>query len=120
MSARPLPVADATALRLVALLEQYRQDIEDLKSTWLDAEHYARVSRGLEEMRVLCAGLPMLSVPWMQLMISNAELVNCLWTASASGEVAGVQRCKAEHLVAIHALRDTCHCYFTLVECSLE
>ena len=69
MSARQLPAPDATAFRLAALLEQYEQDVEELAATWRDAGLYERVSREIDEMRLLCAGLPMLSAPWVHVLI---------------------------------------------------
>lgn len=86
MSARELPAVDAMAFRLAVLLEQYEQDVEELTSTWFDPALYARVSRELGEMRLLCAQLPLLSVQSIDLLISHAELVHCLWTGSPTGK----------------------------------
>lgn len=117
MSARPLPATDATAFRIAALLEQYEQDVEDLESPWPDVELHARMSRDLDEMRVLCAAVPLLSVPWVHLMISNAEFLHCLRSGPAGGEPSvAARRCKGEHLVAIRALRERCLSNFTRVE----
>ena len=116
MSAREFPPDDATAFRLAALLEQYEQDVEELPFPCLDAAFYQRVSRELGEMRVLCAGLPLLSVPWVHLRISHAELVHGLWSASASGEDSDHERRKAHHQAAIRALRQKCLGHFTRVE----
>jgi hypothetical protein len=117
MSACQFPTADTTAFRLAALLEEYEQHVGELTSTWLDAALYARVSREIGEMRLLCAALPLLSVPWVHLLISHAELVHCLWTCPPDGEESHpAERCKAHHLVAIRALRQKCLFHFTRIE----
>jgi hypothetical protein len=117
MSARELPSTDATAFRLAAMLEQYEQDVEELTSTWLDTVLYARISADLREMRLLCAGCPALSVPWVHLLIAHAELMHCMWAARPDGgEQPTAERCKAAHLLATRALRQQCLRHFTGTE----
>jgi len=114
MSAREFPAVDAIAFRLAALLEQYEQDVEELTATWWDAKVYERVNQGLSEMRLLCASLPLMSVPWVHVLISHAELVNCLWKrAKNPKEPRSSEDCKAEHLLAVGALRQKCLRHFS-------
>lgn len=121
MSAREFPAIDATAFQLAALLEQYEQDVEQLTSTWLDAALYERVCRELGDMRLLCAGLPLLSVPWVNLLISHAELMHCLWRGAPGGGASSpAERCKERHLVAIHTLREKCLGHFSRTEHTLQ
>jgi len=109
MSAREFPAADAIAFRLAALLEQYEQDVEELTATSWDAKVYECVNQGLAEMRLLCAGLPLMSVAWVHVLISHAELVNCLWRRAAKPkDCRSTDDCKAEHLLAVGALRQKC------------
>lgn len=114
MSARHFSAPATTAFRLAATLEQYEQHLGVLTSNWPDAAIYERVSRELAEMRLLCAGLPQLSVPWMHLQISHTQLVHCLWSSSADADF--VEGCKALHLAAIRALRGRCLDGFSRVE----
>lgn len=116
MSARELPAPDVTAFRLAALLERYEQDVEELTSGWPDADLHAEASRRLGEMRLLCAGCPVLSVPWVHVLISHTELLHCMWMESPEEAPRGAQRCKAEHLLAVRALRDKCLQQFTRTE----
>jgi hypothetical protein len=116
MSAREFPAVDATAFRLAALLEQYEQDVEELTATWWNAEVYERVNQGLSEMRLLCAGLPQMSVAWVHVLISHAELVNCLWrSATKPQDCRSPEDCKAEHLLAVGALRQKCLRHFSRI-----
>ena len=65
-------------------------------------------------MRVLCAGLPLMSVAWLHVLISHAELVNCLWRSSAKPKDCRTSEdCKEEHLLAVRALRKKCLRHFS-------
>lgn len=109
MSAHQRTAIDATALRLAALLEQYERDVEELTSTPADTALCVRFRRGVDDIRRLCAACPVLSVPWLHVLISHAELVHCLWPGSSAAADTGVaERCKAHHLVAVRAFRQQC------------
>ena len=117
MSARQLPATDAIAFQLAALLEQYEQSIDDLTSAGFDAALYGRVSRELGDMRLLCARLPLLSVAWVHLLISHAELMHDLWReAPGSAATPAAEHCRARHLLAIRALRQQCLAHFIRTE----
>ena len=117
MSARELPHVAASAFCLAALLEQYEQDVDQLTSTWCDADLYERVNQELGQMRLLCGGLPMLSVAWVHVLISHAELVHCLWRGMAGAKGSRpAEDCKADHLLAVRALRQKCLHHFSRIE----
>lgn len=116
MSAPQFRALDAVAFQLAALLEKYEEDVEELASRWPDTTLYTRVSREIDEMRLLCASLPLLSVPWVHLLISHAELMHCLWKCTAGGKSRAAEDCKANHYIAIRALREKCLYHFSRME----
>lgn len=69
----------ATALELEAALDIYERHVRRLARTWLDMDLYREVSAEIDAIRCACANLPELSVPWVALLVSHAELVHCLW-----------------------------------------
>lgn len=79
MSAIEASVLDAIAFQLAAALEQYDRDAARMVDTWLDMELYQQVSGEIEQIRMLSAGLPQLSVSWAELLIAHSELVHSLW-----------------------------------------
>jgi hypothetical protein len=109
MSARELPSLDAKAFQLMEILERYDQDLHALASSPSDTGLRLRVGQALDAMRPACAGVPLLSVAWVRLMISHAELLHSLWPATAPGtERRPVQSCRQDHLLAVRALREAC------------
>jgi len=79
MSASHAPARDAIGLQLAATLERYERDSAAMVDTWLDMDLYQQVSGEVEQIRVCCALLPQLSVQWVELLITHAELVHSLW-----------------------------------------
>ena len=79
MSASECQVMQATALEVVTSLSAYERHVRQLVSTWLDMDLYQLVSDEIDTIRHACAALPELSVPWVALLVSHAELVHCLW-----------------------------------------
>ena len=66
----------------LATLEPYARDVRHLVASWLDADLYQRVGHQMERLRHDFAALPELSAPWVELLISHAELVHCLWRSA--------------------------------------
>jgi hypothetical protein len=106
MSGSDSQAIEAAARQLVAALEDYERDARALVATWLDMDLYATVSARVDELKLCCCALPNLSVPWVSLLISHAELVHCLWRSSQPspprrGEV---QQRLEEHLACVRRL----------------
>jgi hypothetical protein len=117
LSAPEFRTIEAAAFQLAALLERYEEHVEELTSTWLDMELYVKVGKEVDEMRLHCATLPQLSVPWVHLLISHTELVHCLWKTSPDGQPsAKLADCRGKHAIAIRALREKCTYYFSRMD----
>lgn len=116
MSADQFRSPDVAAFQLAALLENYEEHVEQLTSTSLDGAVHAQVRRELDEMRIVCVRLPLLSVPWLHVLISHAELVQCLWDFAQPGAKSTPDRSKERHLAAIGELRMLCLRQFDRVE----
>lgn len=106
MSGSDSQAIEATARHLMAALEEYERDARALVESWLDMDLYALVSAEIDDLKLCCSSLPNLSVPWVSLLISHAELVHCLWRSSqplppGPGEV---ERRLAEHLECVRWL----------------
>src|SRR5215204_4358988 len=113
MSAFEAPALDAIAMQLVAALDEYELDTATMISAWPDLDHYAAVSEKVETIRMYCAALPEVSVPWVELLITHAELIHHLWRVQyalvkvdrAGDHLAAVRE---RHAAAIVALRNRC------------
>lgn len=111
MSAYDAPAFDAIAFQLAAALEKYDEDVGTMVDTWLDMEVYRAVSDQVEDIRMLTAALPQLSVAWVELLIAHAELVHSLWRLRFRedeidrGKLAEV---RTRHNDALQALRNRC------------
>jgi hypothetical protein len=117
LSAPQFRAIDAAAFQLAALLERYEEHVEQLVLSWLDMDLYAQVGREVDEMRLHCASLPQLSVPWVHLLISHTELIHCLWKCSPAGEPSPLLvECRGKHATAIRDLREKCIYYFSRME----
>jgi hypothetical protein len=113
MSASEAPALDAIAMQLVAALDAYELDTATMIAAWPDLDHYAEVSEKVETIRMYCAALPEVSVPWVELLIAHAELIHHLWRvqyALVKVEGAGdhLATVRERHAVAIVALRNRC------------
>jgi hypothetical protein len=110
MSRSHFPEQEAITIQLFAALRQYGDDVAKLAREWRDSpdmEHYARVSRQVDEIKKLCAGRRELAVQWVTVLISHTELMHALWRASY-GKRPGVANDVEEHL------RSHCDCIASL------
>lgn len=106
MSGSDSHAIEATALHLLAALDDYERDARALVESWLDMDLYALVSAEIDELKLCCSTLPNLTVPWVSLLISHAELVHCLWRSTQPLPPGRdeVERCLAEHLECVRWL----------------
>lgn len=111
MSASPLPALRATALQATSILARYERHVRRLAATWLDMDLYRTVSAELDEIRSLCALLPQVTLPWVGLLVSHAELIHALWSNARQGgptAAAEVDHQLRAHLACIDALARRC------------
>ena len=108
MSAFSTSPQDAVTFQLAASLETYGMDMDRLVDTWLDMELYCQVSEEVEEIRLLSASATTLSVPWVELLISHAELIHCLWRNKFDSADLRLGELRARHAEAVMALRRQC------------
>lgn len=90
-------------------LATYEVHVRQLVSTWLDMDLYHTVSAEIDAIRAACGMLPELSVPWVALLVSHAELVHCLWRRGQPGHPPGtgdLQQLLQEHLQCIARLAE--------------
>jgi hypothetical protein len=109
MSAPDQHTREAIASQLITALEQYEADVQILCGSWLDMEHYQSVSQQVDELRMYAAALPRVSVQWVAVLISHAELIHSLWKARRSDakDAAAVEDMLSDHVAAIHLLSRT-------------
>ncbi|MDB5913217.1 MAG: hypothetical protein JWP22_1892 [Ramlibacter sp.] len=103
--------SQATAHRALVVLDRYESDARRLTASMLDPVLYARAAQELEEIRSCCAGLPEVSVQWVELLIAHADLVHCLWrsTRPGSATTAADRQLQLDHLIACsRMLRAAC------------
>ena len=79
-----------------------------LAETWLDMELYRTVSEEVEEIRLLAASASTLSVPWVELLISHAELIHCLWRNKFAAGDPRLGELRVRHAKAVATLRRQC------------
>lgn len=111
MSAFEAPALDAIGFQLAAALEQYDRDAGRMVDTWLDMELYQQVSAEIEQIRMLSAALPPLSVPWAELLIAHAELVHSLWRLrfqELESDRVRLAEVRERHGACVGALRSRC------------
>jgi hypothetical protein len=110
VSAPQFHAAEAVAFQLAAALELYEEGVGQLMAAAsFDCALYSRVSRAVDEMRLYCASLPSLSVPWVHLLITHAELMHCFFEGARDGQVSTeTGSCRERHLHALGALRQKC------------
>jgi len=111
MSGCECQAVQAAAQELEASLASYEVHVRELVFTWLDMELYQTVSAGIDDIRCACAALPELSVPWVALLVSHAELVHCLCRRGQPGQQPG-------HREVQQRLREHLDCIAHLAECS--
>jgi len=109
MQSKNTPDASALGFRMMAALERYQQQWEELVDPWFDREYWLKVNAELDELRKLVAALPELSADLMEVIMRHAQLLRSLVKPSApqikAAEMAALRR---KHAVAIEGLRGKC------------
>lgn len=111
MSASHFPVLRVTALQAAAALALYERHVHSLAASWLDMELYEQVSREIDEIKLFCAAIPDVNVPWSALLVSHTEMVRALWEGGRSDTPSTreeTQRRLDDHLVCIDTLARRC------------
>ena len=99
---------DAVAFHLLVALERYERAIQEMAVRWPDMEGYHPDSVQLDDVRLHSLSLPSTSVSFVALLISRAELFQCLFEAGPQPDAAAVAACAADHTIAIAGLRRKC------------
>lgn len=112
MSASQHAAQRATAMQIAGVLRSYERHIVRLVPSWLDVDLYQTASLEIDQVRAWCGTLPGVSVPWIGLLISHADLMLSLW--NSAGHPPGacdaeIRQRLDEHVACIHALADRCH-----------
>jgi hypothetical protein len=109
MSASHAPALDAIAFQLAAALEEYEHAADAMVNEWPDQDRYRTVSSQIETIRMYTSALPELRVPWVELLISHAELVHMLWKGHYGGGFPEPLEAVCErHSYAMASLRSRC------------
>ncbi|MBA2676090.1 MAG: hypothetical protein H0U68_20750 [Ramlibacter sp.] len=87
MSASQASAATAIAFQLIAALDRYKAEVEQLAALRVDPEAYHRLRLSLDEMRRYAFELPSLSLAWVELLIRHFELVHALWKQQQQGDL---------------------------------
>jgi hypothetical protein len=103
-------VPDLTALgfRMVAALERYQAQWEELIDRWFDRECWVQVNAELDELRRLVAAVPEFSADLMQVIMRHAQLLRSLIKPSADGGAAEVTALWRKLGAAVDGLRTKC------------
>jgi hypothetical protein len=112
MTASECQPEQPTALEVEAALDRYERHVRELVQTWLDMDLYREVSVEIDAIRACCAAVPELSVPWVALLISHADLVHCLWRSGQPGQRVAqreLQQRLDDHVRCIRALAERSH-----------
>lgn len=107
----PSPLPQATANAALAILERYRRDVRALATAFLDVELYHRVQGDVDQLRHACADLPQVSLQWVEVLISHAELLHCLWTSGEPDSPVGAEERQVKlqrHLQRVDSLMLGC------------
>jgi hypothetical protein len=109
MPNKNIPDASAIGFRLMAALERYQQQWEELVDPWFDREYWLKVNAELDELRKLVAALPEFSADLMEVIMRHAQLLRSLVKPSApqvkTAEMAALRR---KHTLAVEHLRGKC------------
>lgn len=108
MSASQHQALGAVAFQLAATLETYEEDIVAVLASPGDAERYRRASAHIDEMRMYAAALPLVSVPWVEVMIRHFELTHGLWRAQHAPESVDMERLHAQLRESVQRLSQKC------------
>jgi hypothetical protein len=102
---------DLTALgfRMVAALERYQAQWEELIDRWFDRDCWLKVNAELDELRRLVAGLPEFSADLMQVIMRHAQLLRSLIKPSAArSKAVEVAALRGKLGAAVDGLRSKC------------
>jgi hypothetical protein len=109
MPNKNMPDASAIGFRLMAALERYQQQWEELVDPWFDRAYWMKVNAELDELRKLVAAWPEFSADLMEVIMRHAQLLRSLVKPSApqvkSAEMAALRR---KHAMAVEHLRAKC------------
>ena len=111
MSAFPKPALSAIAQQLIAALDEYQAEFDELLSGRHSLESCRQVSQRLDEVVMLKGALPQLSVQMVELLVCHTELMHVLWGAvprTPDGRRELVDR----HREALLAMRRRCQRLF--------
>jgi hypothetical protein len=111
MSANHAPALRAIALHAARMLARYERHVRRLAATWLDMELYRNVSQEIDDIRLSCAAIPELTVPWTALLVSHSDLVYALWHGAGTRQGPprdAVDHKLQEHLERVDALARRC------------
>jgi hypothetical protein len=98
----------AAGFQLLAFADQYSLELAGLLACTQDPERYAALSQCFERMRCVAATLPELSVSWVGVLISHAELVHALFRPGGARDSAGLREAAQAHTEALEHLRAAC------------
>jgi hypothetical protein len=98
----------AIASQLLSALDEYDQDLQPLARGY-DPERYASLAQQFDQLRLYAASLPELSLPWVSVLVSRAEMTFNLFRAQQDANaraevVAFIER----HRTQVEELRGSC------------
>ncbi len=73
--------SSAVAFHMVAALEIYSEEMEQLVSMRLNMDRYQRVSEQVGVIQRHCLALPSFSVAGVELLIAHSEVIYAVWRA---------------------------------------
>ncbi len=109
MSASQASAATAIAFQLIAALDRYKAEVEQLAALRVDPEAYHQLRLSLDEMRRYAVELPSLSIAWVELLIRHFELAHALWKRQQGGtEQDAFAALQESHRNCLETLRARC------------
>jgi hypothetical protein len=98
----------AIAFQLLAALDEYDQDLRPLVRGY-DPERYASLARQFDQLRLYAGSLPELSVAWVAVLVSRAEMTFNLFRAQHDPQAReGVAGFIERHRTEVEELRGSC------------
>lgn len=99
----------AAAARMLEALRVYRGQVEQLFRAGWDSDRYRAASALFLQMQEDVGRLPLVHVPWLQVLISRFEFSHLLWeTRHAGAAPEQLADCRAKHLEAVANLHESC------------
>lgn len=99
---------DAIAMQLLAALEKYDRELLPLARGY-DPERYADLAQQFDQLRLYAASLPELSVTWVGVLVSRAEMTFNLFKAQQDAQArSAVVEFIDRHRVEVEELRGAC------------